>query len=86
VDAWRSTGAARLTDGNGEPTARTACLARLLEASARIGELPPHAVIAAEFAAEVPIPHWVAVEIARSDADGVVTPSASARWLDARVA
>src|SRR5688572_865301 len=43
VDAWRSTGAARLADGNGEPTARTACLARLLEASTRIGELPPHA-------------------------------------------
>ena len=76
VDAWRSLGAVRLVRESTKPDAR-AIAARLLESSQRLAP-PPGAVIAAEFACDTPIPHWVAVEIGRSDAAGVVTPSASA--------
>ena len=76
VDAWKSFGAVRLTPVSGRR--RSEAKAVLLDAAGRLSA-PPNRVIAAEFACDTPVAHWVAVEIARSDETGVIVPSASVR-------
>ena len=82
VDAWKSIGAVTLTRrnyGNDEAEAALLDSARQLASS-------PGRVIAAEFAFTAPVPHWFAIEVARSAAGGKITPSASARGAAAHLA
>jgi hypothetical protein len=78
IDAWRTREVVRVfpLDGGLRSDARDV----LLAAAHRIAA-PPHSVIAAEFANDVPLPHWVAREIARRSNDGRVTPSGTVRQV-----
>jgi hypothetical protein len=72
VDAWKSCGATRVFPV--EQVQAPFDPSRTLLSAARRIPAPPGAIIAAEFASEAPRRHWVAVEIARVEADGGVVP------------
>jgi hypothetical protein len=76
IDAWRSPEVFRLTSDADHRVRAAPTHATLLEAASRIAA-PPSSVIAAEFASERPLPHWIGMEIARAGADGRVTHSAT---------
>ena len=76
VDAWKSVGAVRLAPApNGDVPAAEAAF---VDAAGRV-PAPPSRVIAVEFAGSTPVPHWVAVEVGRSSANGELVPSDSLR-------
>jgi hypothetical protein len=72
VDAWKSCGAIPVFPVKQEQASLDP--SRTLFSAARRISAPPGSIIAAEFASEAPRGHWVAVEIARVEADGGVAP------------
>jgi hypothetical protein len=77
VDAWRSLGAVRVFPAE-RPQVASDTSHVLLGAATRL-PAPPNAIVAAEFASAGPLPHWAAVEIARTDGAGRLVPRAPAR-------
>ena len=78
IDAWRSREVVRVFPL--DDALRINAREVLLAAAHRIAA-PPHSVIATEFANDVPLPHWIAREIARRNNDGSVTPSGTVRQV-----